>query len=90
MVVDYVSKRVKALPKKSNDGKVVIKFIERNIFFKFRCLRVTISDGGSHFTNHQFKSLLKRYGVHHRIITPYHPQANGQVKVCNRDIKKIL
>ncbi|XP_037491291.1 uncharacterized protein LOC119369244 [Jatropha curcas] len=33
---------------------------------------------------------LSRYGVTHRIGTPYHPQMSGQVEVMNREIKKIL
>ena len=34
--------------------------------------------------------MLKKYGVTHRIATPYHPQTNGQAKISNREIKKIL
>ena len=49
-----------------------------------------ISDGGSHFIERSFESLLKKYGVHHRIATPYHPQTSGQVEVSNRQIKAIL
>ena len=44
----------------------------------------------SHFNNAHFRALLKRYGVHHRVTTPYHPQANGQVEVRNREVKNIL
>ena len=52
--------------------------------------RAIISDGGSHFNNSHFRALLRKYGVHHRITTPYHPQANGQVEVSNREVKTIL
>ena len=34
--------------------------------------------------------MLKKYGVTHRIATPYHPQTNGQAEISNREIKKIL
>ena len=34
--------------------------------------------------------MLKKYGVHHRVTTPYHPQANVQVEVSNREVKNIL
>ncbi|XP_076948531.1 uncharacterized protein LOC143620813 [Bidens hawaiensis] len=40
--------------------------------------------------NINFSKLLKRYGVNHRIATPYHPQMSGQVEVSNRQIKEIL
>ena len=71
---------------------MVNKFIVSNIFSRFICPR-TINDGESHFTNSHFRTLLKKYGVHHRITTPYHPQANGQVEVSNREVnilKKII
>ena len=28
--------------------------------------------------------------MQHKVTTPYHPQANGQVEVCNTEVKKIL
>ena len=31
-----------------------------------------------------------KYGVHHKIVTPYHLQISGQVEVMNRELKKIL
>ena len=49
-----------------------------------------ISDGGSHFINRTFESLLEKYGVKHKVATPYHPQTSGQAEVSNREIKYIL
>ena len=83
VAVDYVSKWVEAIPTRTNDHQVVNKFIVNNIFSRFGCSRAIISDGGSHFTNSHFRSLLKKYGVHHHVTTPYHPQANGQVEVSD-------
>ena len=90
VVVDYVSKWVEAIPTRTNDHRVVNKFIVNNIFSRFGCPKAIISDGGSHFTNSRFRSLIKKYGVQHRVTTPYHPQANGQVEVSNREVKNIL
>ena len=36
------------------------------------------------------ETLLKKYGVYHRVSTPYHPQSNRLAEVSNREIKKIL
>ena len=88
--VDYVSKWVEAIASPTNDGRVVTKFLRRNIFTRFGTPRAIISDGGSHFCNRQFESLLAKYGVKHKVATPYHPQTSGQVEISNRELKRIL
>ncbi|CAN6472359.1 unnamed protein product [Victoria cruziana] len=90
VAVDYVSMWVEAVATRTNDHKGVLKFIKHNIFSRFGVPRVMISDGGRHFRNVQVASLLRKYSVHHRIATPYHPQTSGQVEVSNREIKHIL
>ena len=89
-MVDYVSKWVEAVATRTNDAKTVAKFIKNNIFPRFGVPRVLISDGGSHFIERSFEALLAKYGVSHRVATPYHPQTSGQVEVSNRQIKSIL
>ena len=88
--VDYVSKWVEVVSLPSNDARVVINFLKKNIFSRFGTPRAIISDGGKHFCNNQFEALLQKYGVTHRIATPYHPQTSGQVEVSNRELKRIL
>nr|XP_027101598.1 uncharacterized protein LOC113722501 [Coffea arabica] len=60
LAVDYVSKWVEAISSQTNDAKVVLKFLKRNIFCR------------------------------HKKSLPYHPQANGQAELANREIKSIL
>ncbi|XP_075507481.1 uncharacterized protein LOC142544305 [Primulina tabacum] len=88
--VDYVSKWIEAIPCRTNDHKIVIKFLKENIFSRFGIPRAMISDGGTHFVNKPFASLMKKYGITHKVTTPYHPQTNGQVELANREIKQIL
>ncbi|XP_073317252.1 uncharacterized protein [Primulina huaijiensis] len=90
VAVDYVSKWIEAIACRTNDHKVVIKFLKENIFSRFGIPRAIISDGGSHFINKSFSSLLRKYGITHKVSTPYHPQSNGQVELANREIKQIL
>ena len=68
----------------------MIKFLKKNIFSRFGTPRVLISDGGSHFCNAPLESVLKHYGVTHKVATPYHPQTNGQAEVSIREVKRIL
>jgi len=42
------------------------------------------SDNGPQFVSHEFESYLKQCGIKHRKVTPYWPQANGQVERLNR------
>ena len=87
---DYMSKWVEVLPCKAVDHRVVLKFLKDNIFSRFGVPKAIISDGGSHFCNKPFKNLLTKYGVKHKVATPYHPQTSGQVELANREIKTIL
>jgi len=49
VAVDYVSKWLEALATRTNDHKVVVKFVKEYIFYPCGILRALISDGGSHF-----------------------------------------
>ena len=33
---------------------------------------------------------MAKYGVKHKVATPYHPQTSGQVELANKEIKTIL
>nr|GEX80367.1 reverse transcriptase domain-containing protein [Tanacetum cinerariifolium] len=53
-------------------------------------LRAIISDRGTDFCNDQFSKVMLKFGVTHRLATPYHPQTSGQMEVSNRGLKRIL
>ncbi|GKC40671.1 reverse transcriptase domain-containing protein, partial [Tanacetum coccineum] len=89
VAVDYVSKWVEAQALPTNDARVVVKFL-RSLFAWFGVPKALISDRGTHFCNSQLEKALQRYGVTHKLSTPYHPQSNGQTEVTNMAIKCIL
>ena len=90
LVIRCMLRWVGAIHTRSNNHKIVILFIHQKVFSSFGCPRRIIRDGGTYFNNYHYQSLMKKIWVHHRITTPYHPQANEKVKVCNREIKKIM
>ena len=71
--VDYVSKWVEVVPCKHNGHRVVLKFLKENIFSRFWVPKAIISDGGTHFYNKPFKTLIAKYRVKYKVATPYHP-----------------
>ncbi|XP_061356739.1 uncharacterized protein LOC133301145 [Gastrolobium bilobum] len=51
VVVDYVSRWVEVVALPTNDAKVVVSFLRKNIFTRFGVPRAIINYGGSHFCN---------------------------------------
>ncbi|GJR96595.1 putative nucleotidyltransferase, ribonuclease H [Tanacetum coccineum] len=88
VIIDYVSKWAEAEALPTNDARVVVNFLKK-LFSHFRIPKALISDRGTHFCNRQMEKILKKYGVHHRIATTYHPQTSGQVENTNRALKRI-
>ncbi|XP_070013385.1 uncharacterized protein [Nicotiana sylvestris] len=72
VVVYYVSKWVEVVALPNNEARSVVAFLKKNIFISFGTPRAIISDGGSHFCNKAFDTLL----------------SNGQVEVSNKEIKR--
>nr|GEY37378.1 reverse transcriptase domain-containing protein [Tanacetum cinerariifolium] len=79
VVVDYLSKWVKGKALPTNNARVVCKFL-KNLFARFGIPRAIISDRGTHFCYDQFAKVMLKFGVTHRLATPYHPQTSGQVE----------
>ena len=77
-----MSKWVEAVSCRAVDHKTVLKFWKENIFSRFGVHKAIISDGGSHFYNIPFENLLSKYGVKHKVATPYYPQTSGQVELA--------
>ncbi|GJX11448.1 reverse transcriptase domain-containing protein [Tanacetum coccineum] len=75
--------KVEAKALLTNDARVVVKFL-KTLFSRFGAPRAIISDRGTHFCNDKFDKVMSKYGVTHRLSTPYHPQTSGQVEVTNQ------
>lgn len=73
LAVDYISKRLEAKAIKTDDAKIIARFVRSNIFVRFGVPRVLISDKGTHFCNKIMETLLKKYVVQYRTSTTYHP-----------------
>ncbi|KAA3470602.1 Retrovirus-related Pol polyprotein from transposon 17.6 [Gossypium australe] len=73
LAINYVSKWVEAVALPTNDAKLVLKFLHKNIFTRFCTHRALISDEGSHFDCKLVANALNKYGVKHKIAMAYHP-----------------
>ena len=88
--MDYITKWVETKVIKAAREEKVANFLRENIFYKFGYLRELVTDQGSQFTSNLVEDLLTHHKIKHRTSTPYHPQANGQLEVTNKDLEGIL
>ena len=49
-----------------------------------------VSDQGTQFTSNLIAYLMEEYQIKRGKFSPYHPQANGQVEVTNKELEAIL
>ncbi|XLT87226.1 hypothetical protein HN873_008979 [Arachis hypogaea] len=90
LAIDYVSKWVEAIPTRTDDANTIVSFVRNHIICRFGSPRAIVSDQGTHFCNRRLTGLMKKHGIIHKVATAYHPQTNGQAKVSNREIKRVL
>jgi transposase InsO family protein len=77
VTVDYVSKWVEAMPCRKASTEESITMIKNVIFPRFGTPRILISDGGTHFTEKNFKKFLSKLGIEHRVSTAYRKRRIG-------------
>ncbi|KAJ4710339.1 Rve domain-containing protein [Melia azedarach] len=70
--------------------KKTTDFIHINIVYRFGIPHVIIVDHGKQFDNKKFKNWCSELGIDLRFTSSTHPQANGQVEVTDKTIKKAL
>ncbi|XP_064467133.1 uncharacterized protein K02A2.6-like [Ornithodoros turicata] len=87
--VDYYSKwpEVKMTPNVTTD--TVIAFL-RQLFAREGYPDIIVSDHGSQFQSHAFKSFLQDRGIQHRQSSVYYPHSNGQIERFNRVLKDFI
>ena len=85
-VVDLCTRFVwlRALKDKS---ALTVAYALWNIFANFGFPKVMQSDNGTEFVNKVVKALVEASHIDHRLITAYHPRANGTVE---RSFKNIM
>ena len=62
----------------------------KNIICKFEIPRTIISDNGWQFDSQSFRDFCSSLGIKNQFSSLGHPQENGQTKVTNRTLRKII
>jgi len=73
----------------NKSGATVAKELLK-IFFDFGFPKIIQSDNGKEFVNAIVKEITSAAGIDHRLITPYHPQANGSAERTVQTAKRLI
>ncbi len=73
----------------STSAHTVIPLLDK-IFSTAGIPKIMKSDNGPPFSSQDLANFTTHLGIHHRKITPYWPQANGEVERFMRTLKKAI
>jgi len=90
VVVDYFTKWAEAMLTYKNDSDTVALFLFNQVISRFGIPREIVTDHGSHFQNQLISELALKLVFCQENLSPYYPQANGQVEAVNKTPKTIL
>ena len=83
VATEYLTKWAEAKAVKTDTAVHAATFMYENIISRFHCLKIMVSDRGSHFLNELFEEMTVKFRINHQNTTPYHPQTNGQMERVN-------
>ncbi|CAB4004480.1 LOW QUALITY PROTEIN: uncharacterized protein K02A2.6-like [Paramuricea clavata] len=87
VVVDAYSKWLEVHQMTSTTSTATIEKL-REIFATHGLPTTVVSDNGTNFTSNEFEEFMKRNGIKHIKVSPYHPASNGQAEHAVRIFKE--
>eukprot|EP00253_Pinus_taeda_P011252 PITA_11252 len=86
VATDYFTKWIEAIPTKSANHQVVIKFLNENIFTRFSCPTKLVIDNAATFKAKELVDMTESMGIQVVHCTSYYPQGNGLEKSSNKSL----
>lgn len=89
MFQDRFTKWVECRPIRNATSKAVTSALQELVLCRFGCPKTVLTDNGTQYTGKAFRTLLKEYGIRHRLTPPYAPQDNP-VERTNKTFKTMI
>ncbi|XP_061716630.1 uncharacterized protein K02A2.6-like [Cydia pomonella] len=89
VIIDAHSKWIEVEKIKTGSASMVIDCL-RTLFARFGLPKQLVTDNGPPFSSAEFGSYLRRNGIRHTLVAPYHPASNGAAENAVRTIKRVL
>ena len=89
VAVDYYSRWFEVGILYSTSANKIVRCLD-HWFTSHGLPELIVTDNGVQFTSLEFRDFVRENGICHRKVTPYSPQANGEVERQNRSIMKAI
>jgi len=89
-MIDRTSRWIEAVPLKDMEAATCADAFVATWVARFGVPAQLTSDRGRQFTSAIWTHVCQQLGVQHCLTTAYHPQANGMVERCHRQLKDAL
>ena len=86
-LTDYYSRWPEATILRTVTSTNILEWLD-NVFATHGYPKHIKTDNATYFTSHEFKQTLTAWGIQLNFVTPYWPQANGQIERFNQVILK--
>ena len=90
VAIDYFTKWVEAETLSTVTETKIQNFVWKNIICRFGIPKTIISDNRRQFDSQNFRDFCSGLGIKNQFSSPRHPQVNGQTKVTNWILLKII
>ena len=88
--IDYFTKWVETEALATITEPRIWSFVWKNIICRFRIPKTIISNNGRQFVSQDFRDFCSGLGIKNQFSSPWHPLANGQTEMTNRELLKII
>ena len=88
--IDYFTKWVEAASYAIVTRNVVIRFIKKEIIYRYGLPKKIIIDNATNLNNKMMKEMCEDFKIQHHNSMPYRPKMNGAVEATNKNMKKII
>ena len=88
--IDSFSKYLIAVPTKDHTAQTCVNVFLKHVGCHYGLPAELISDGAPEFRGRQMSQLCAVFGVTKHLVTPYHPESNGQIERVFRTLRPLL
>ncbi|XP_019430087.1 PREDICTED: uncharacterized protein LOC109337544 [Lupinus angustifolius] len=90
VAIDYFTKWVEAAFYASVTRHVVLRFIKKELRYRYGLPSKIIIDNATNLNNKMMSEMCEEFNIKHHNSSPYRPKMYGVVEATNKNIKKIV